>query len=118
MVLPSAFCASLFDILRFQFPACRFLVMECTDLHFRRIHVPMITPSTVTRRQLRFATIEDLLHEIEQIVAADREGRLQTLGSWTPGQILGHVAAWIEYGYDGYPMQPPPWFIRVLRAGR
>jgi hypothetical protein len=36
------------------------------------------------------------------------------VGTWTPGQILGHLAAWIEYGYEGYPMNPPPWFIRLF----
>ena len=74
----------------------------------------MSTSATVSRRSLRFATIDDLLREIERVVEADQQGRLRTLGAWTPGQILGHVAAWIEYGYDGYPMQPPPWFIRLV----
>jgi hypothetical protein len=74
----------------------------------------MNTTSNVSRRQLRFATIDELLQEIERIETADRESRLQSLGTWTPGQILGHVAAWIEYGYDGYPMKPPPWFIRLV----
>ncbi len=69
---------------------------------------------TVNRRPLTFATINDLLNEVEQILAAEQQGQLTTLGKWTPGQVLGHVAAWIEYGYDGYPMRPPPWFIRVL----
>lgn len=68
------------------------------------------------RRTLHFATIDELLDEIDRIVEADRAGRIRTLGSWTPGQILGHVAAWIEYGYAGYPMKPVPWFVRfVLR---
>ncbi len=70
--------------------------------------------TTATRRPLRFATIDELLGEIDRIVAAEHEGRLRTTGNWTPGQILGHVAAWGEYGYDGYPLQRPPWFIRVL----
>ena len=30
--------------------------------------------------------------------------------------IEAHVAAWIEYGYEGYPIRQPPWFIRwILR---
>ncbi|MHB8861375.1 MAG: DUF1569 domain-containing protein [Pirellulaceae bacterium] len=68
----------------------------------------------VERRQLRFATLEDLLEEVQRIETADKEGHLQAVGTWTPGQIMGHVAAWIDYGYDGYPMEPPPWFIRLL----
>ena len=66
------------------------------------------------RRQLQFAMIDDLLAEIDRLVEADKAGRIQTLGTWTPGQILGHLAAWIEYGYAGYPMKPVPWLIRLL----
>ena len=68
----------------------------------------------VSRRSLQFATIDDLLAEIERILAADKDGRLRALGAWTPGQVLGHVAAWIDYGYEGYPMRPPPWFLRMF----
>ena len=63
---------------------------------------------------MKYATLEDLLRDVERIESAEREGRLQAHGTWTPGQVLGHVAAWIEYGYDGYPMQPPPWIIRLI----
>ena len=38
------------------------------------------------------------------------------MGNWTPGQILSHVAAWIDYAYDGYPMKPlPPWIQWGMR---
>lgn len=69
-------------------------------------------PTKPTRRTLRFDTIAELEAEIDRIVAADRDGQLRTTGHWTPGQIMAHVAAWIEYGYDGYPLRPPPWFVR------
>ena len=74
----------------------------------------MTTSASAQRRALRFATIDELLGEIDRVVEADQQGRLRTLGTWTPGQVLGHVAAWIDYGYDGYPMPPPPWLIRVF----
>jgi len=66
------------------------------------------------RRQLRLETLDDLLAEVDRLVEADRAGRLRAAGNWTAGQVLGHVAAWIEYGYDGYPMAKPPWFVRLL----
>lgn len=72
------------------------------------------TAKVAGRRTLRFETIDQLLLDIERIVEADDAGCLRTLGNWTAGQNLAHVAAWIEYGYDGYPMGPPPWFIRLL----
>ncbi|MHB8898186.1 MAG: hypothetical protein ACYC6Y_05525 [Thermoguttaceae bacterium] len=54
-------------------------------------------------RRVHFKTIADLLAEVNRVVEADRAGRIQVRGSWTPGQILGHLAAWIEYGYSGCP---------------
>lgn len=55
------------------------------------------------RRALRFRSIDEALQEIDRIVAAENAGKLSTLGNWTPGQNMGHVATWINYSYDGYP---------------
>lgn len=67
-------------------------------------------------RTLRFQSIEDCVAEIHRIVEAEQGNRLIATGHWTPGQILGHIAAWIEYGYEGYPIKAPPWIIRwILR---
>lgn len=74
----------------------------------------MSKSETTDRRTLHFATIDELLAEIDRVVEADKSGTLRTVGAWTPGQILGHVAAWIEYGYQGYPMKPVPWFVRFI----
>ncbi|NOX53747.1 MAG: DUF1569 domain-containing protein [Planctomycetes bacterium] len=74
----------------------------------------MTKQSQAERRELRFETLEELLAEVDRLVEADRAGRLRAVGNWTAGQILGHIAAWIEYGYDGYPMAKPPWFVRFM----
>lgn len=74
----------------------------------------MNEPHPVERRALHFETIDELLEEIDRVVEADRAGQIEALGTWTPGQILGHLAAWIEYAYEGYPMKPVPWLFRVL----
>ena len=66
------------------------------------------------RRKLRFETIESVLADVDAVVAAAHAGQLQVLGNWTPGQVLAHLAAWIEYGYEGYPLKAPPWILRVL----
>jgi hypothetical protein len=66
------------------------------------------------RRSLRFGTIDDALTELDRVVEADKAGKLRRTGNWSTGQTLGHVAAWIDYGYDGYPMRPPPFFIRWI----
>ena len=52
--------------------------------------------------------------ELDRIEAAERDGKLKTLGNWTAGQNLSHLAAWIEYGWDGYPMDKPPLPIRLV----
>jgi hypothetical protein len=78
-----------------------------------------ITPHN--RRELRLSSLAELEGELARIEAAHREGRLQATGNWTPGQILNHLSAWIEFGYEGYPpaLHPPPRLVRLmLRLGR
>ena len=66
----------------------------------------------VPYRKLRFNSIADVNSELDQIAELDKTGRLRTSGNWTAGQIMAHLAAWIEYGYEGYPIKSPPLFIR------
>lgn len=65
------------------------------------------------RRPLRFDNLDELLADVDRIVASDRAGTLRTSGNWTPGQILNHIASWIDFAYEGFPMRVP-WFIRVI----
>ena len=71
----------------------------------------MDTRKVQDRRRLRFKTIDDLLTDIDRIVAADQAGKLRRTGNWTAGQTMGHLATWMNYAYEGYPMKVP-WFIR------
>jgi hypothetical protein len=64
------------------------------------------------RRTLRFNCIDDALREIDRIMDAEKTGKLQQTGNWTAGQIFGHLAAWLQYAYEGFPLAPPPWFVR------
>src|SRR5690606_20185993 len=64
-------------------------------------------------RSLRFSSLDDILAEAARIAAAERTGTLTRLGNWSPGQAFGHLAAWMSYPYDGYPMPPAPWFVRL-----
>ena len=74
------------------------------------------TRNSPGHRKLRFNSIDDCMAEVRRIVDADAEGKLRTTGNWTSGQILGHVGSWIAYGYDGYPLSGPPFFVRwILR---
>src|SRR5262245_52749735 len=67
------------------------------------------------RRALRFATPAEAIADAEQIAAADRAGRLKRCGQWTAGQGLGHVAAWIDYAFDGYPLSVTPEAAAIAR---
>ena len=73
--------------------------------------------SASERRSLRFNAIDDLLAEVDRIVAAEKAGTLRQSGHWTAGQAFGHVAAWINYSYDGYPFKTP-WFVRMILQTR
>src|SRR5262245_27442668 len=73
------------------------------------------TGKVTGRRILRFDSIDQLLAEVDRLVAAERAGRLKRLGNWTLGQTLGHLATWDEFSYTGVPLNPP-FFIRwILR---
>ncbi|MEK6703314.1 MAG: DUF1569 domain-containing protein [Planctomycetota bacterium] len=79
--------------------------------------MPTIDTTKVTdRRSLRFATLADLRKELDALEAAHRAGTLRTTGNWTPAQNLAHLAAFINYAYDGYPptFPKPPWFIKLI----
>lgn len=71
------------------------------------------TPKVQDRRKLRFNSIAEVLADVERIVEADRAGTLRSTGNWTPGQTFGHLASWINYAYEGFPMKVP-WPIRFL----
>lgn len=76
----------------------------------------MPTPHTErnTFRKLEFESIAACRAELQRVLEADAAGTLQAVGNWTPGQILAHIAAWIEYGYEGYPLKKVPFFVQWL----
>lgn len=74
----------------------------------------MIDTSKVTdRRELRFDSVKEFLRDAEFLLQAERRGRLHRAGNWSLGQALGHLASWVNYAYEGYPVTPP-WFIRMV----
>src|SRR5688572_22327997 len=76
------------------------------------------TKRVADRRKLRFNTVDDALADAEAMAAAQRQGRLRQLGNWPLGQILGHLATWVGYAYDGVPRTPPlliRWIMRPMK---
>lgn len=74
-----------------------------------------INTRTAERRPLHFDSVNDILKDVDRIVAAERAGKLRCTGNWTVGQTFGHLAAWIDFGWDGYPPEAnPPWLVKVI----
>jgi len=81
-----------------------------------RIH--MIDTKRIDRRALRYDSLDAFMTEVESVVDAEQAGNLRSAGNWTAGQIFGHLATWIDYGFDGLPFKPPvviKVLLRVLR---
>jgi hypothetical protein len=67
------------------------------------------------RRTLRFESLADMRRDLDALEAAHRRGSLHRTGNWTEGEIFTHLAAFINYGYDGYPKEiSPPWIVALL----
>jgi hypothetical protein len=66
-------------------------------------------------RTLKFASSDDVLADATRLVEAERAGTLRRTGNWTLGQTFAHVAAFMDFPYDGYPPNlRPPWFVKAL----
>lgn len=72
-----------------------------------------VNTKTAEFRELHFQTLDDALAEARRIAQADRGGTLRRTGNWTAGQVFGHLAAWVGYGFDGHSLKPP-WFIKFI----
>src|SRR4030095_3202001 len=73
------------------------------------------TSNCTPYRTLRFNSIDEVLTEIDRIVASEERGTLKRSGNWSTGQTFGHLAGWMNFSYEGFPKGAhPPWFIRWL----
>jgi hypothetical protein len=75
-----------------------------------------INTATVNdRRTLRFETLVEMRRDLAALEQAHEKGTLRRTGNWTEGEIFTHLAAFINYGYDGYPKEvSPPWLLAVI----
>ncbi len=69
------------------------------------------------RRVLKFASIADLVAELDAIERAHSAGTLRATGNWHAGQICDHMAKIWEFSLDGFPAEakPPLWVIVLCR---
>ncbi|MGL6075720.1 MAG: DUF1569 domain-containing protein [Fimbriiglobus sp.] len=57
---------------------------------------------TPARPELRFETLDEVVHDVEALLASGYE----KTGNWSLGQCAGHLANWVEYQMDGFPKLP------------
>ncbi|MGQ0628577.1 MAG: DUF1569 domain-containing protein [Phycisphaerales bacterium] len=74
---------------------------------------PINTAKVAGRRTLSFHRLEEVLADLARLETAHRAGSLKSIGNWTPGQIIGHLATWAEYTFTGAPISPP-WVVRIF----
>jgi hypothetical protein len=67
------------------------------------------TAKVTNRRTLHFNDLDEIQADVEQLA----KGRIRTLGNWTPGQLLSHLARLMNKSIDGFEAGPP-WFIRLM----
>jgi hypothetical protein len=67
------------------------------------------TAAIATRRELHFNSIDDILADVEHL----NQGKIKTLGNWSGGQILKHLAIVMNGSIDGLSMEVP-WWLRLL----
>ena len=65
------------------------------------------TKKVAGRRDVRYESFDDLLADAERLAG----GSAQTVGNWTVGQILRHLALSIDSSVDGTDMKIP-WLMK------
>jgi hypothetical protein len=58
------------------------------------------------RRSLKFGSLFEVMPEVNRLLQGHR-----TVGGWSLGQVLNHLASGIILSMDGFP-DPAPWIIR------
>ncbi len=69
------------------------------------------TAKATGRRKLRFNSLAEALAEAESLVSHP----CHTVGNWTLGQNLDHLARTVRIGFEG-PHILAPWFVRTFVA--
>ncbi|MBK7406344.1 MAG: DUF1569 domain-containing protein [Phycisphaerales bacterium] len=74
------------------------------------------TKTVSDRRPLTFPDFNAVRRDLDALEAARTRGTVEASGNWTAGQIFAHLAAFMEYPFDGYPdeLQHPPFFVRAM----
>ncbi len=63
------------------------------------------------RRIVQYSSMSAFRSDVEKLAA----GKYETVGNWSFGQIMQHLAIGIAGSFDGFPFQAP-WLVRTLVA--
>lgn len=68
------------------------------------------------RRTPRFENFAEVLRDLDALHAGIAAGTLRTVGNWSAAQVFNHLAAFMEYPFNGYPPEiaSPAWFVRFV----
>lgn len=72
--------------------------------------MPVKTARVSGRRKLQFADFSQLLADARQMAHTP----VRTLGNWSAGQILDHLAEAANCPFDGYGSLRAPWYLRYF----
>jgi hypothetical protein len=67
------------------------------------------TRKVAGRRTLHFANLDEVLADVERLA----QTKARTLGNWSAGQVLKHLALTMNSSIDGFAFRAP-WMFRVL----
>ena len=70
----------------------------------------MSQTAVVKRRSVEYSTVAAFRADAEKLAA----GQYETVGNWSFGQILLHLANAVNGSFDGYPFSLP-WYMRIVR---
>ena len=68
-----------------------------------------VNTKKVARREVRYASFEEVLADAQKLTS----GNAQTVGNWSLGQILQHLAKTMDASIDGTEMKVP-WIMRTF----
>lgn len=70
----------------------------------------MSQTAVAQRRSVHYSTMPAFRADVEKLAA----GQYETVGNWSFGQILLHLANAVNGSFDGYPFSLP-WYMRIVR---
>jgi len=89
-------------------------LLQCTDRRYPgREHMLINTRALADRRLLRFASVAEILADLDRLEAAERLGTLRALGNWPPGSIFDHLGRAAVCSFDGFDGFTFPFWLRA-----